>query len=50
MASGKQSGARTADKPVRFKQMSPGQKLVFICKLVVSIVSFGFIFPNLMSD
>jgi len=30
--------------------MTSKQKTVFICKLVVSIISFGFIFPNLMSD
>ena len=33
-----------------FKQMSRGQKTIFILKLAVSIVSFGMIFPNLMSD
>jgi hypothetical protein len=33
-----------------FKQMSGGQKTVFILKLAVCIVSFGMIFPNLMSD
>ncbi|MFL6565896.1 MAG: hypothetical protein ACJ8G5_13265 [Burkholderiales bacterium] len=33
-----------------FKQMSGGQKTVFILKLVVCIISFGMIFPNLMSD
>jgi hypothetical protein len=33
-----------------FKQMSRGQKTMFILKLAVSIVSFGMIYPNLMSD
>ena len=33
-----------------FKQMTGAQKTVFIVKLVISIVSFGLIFPNLMSD
>jgi hypothetical protein len=33
-----------------FKQMSPGQKTIFILKLAISIVSFGMLFPNLMSD
>lgn len=33
-----------------FKQMSRKQKLVFVLKLAVSILSFGFIFPNLMGD
>jgi hypothetical protein len=31
-------------------EMSPQQKLVFVCKLAISIMSFGFIYPNLMSD
>jgi len=30
--------------------MSGQQKLAFVCKVVVSIISFGFIFPNLMND
>jgi len=30
--------------------MSGQQKLTFVCKVVVSIISFGFIFPNLMND
>jgi hypothetical protein len=37
------------EKPLTFKQMSRGQKTVFILKLAVSIISFGMIFPNLMS-
>ena len=42
--------AGTAKEKLTFKQMSPGQKGVFILKLIVSIVSFGMIFPNLMND
>jgi len=30
--------------------MSGQQKFSFVCKVVVSIISFGFIFPNLMND
>jgi hypothetical protein len=30
--------------------MNGQQKFSFVCKLVVSIISFGFIFPNLMND
>jgi hypothetical protein len=44
-----QGSAATARK-LTFKQMSPRQKFVFICKLTISIVSFGMIFPNLMND
>jgi hypothetical protein len=45
-----QGSAATAKKKLTFKQMSPRQKTVFVLKLAVSIVSFGMIFPNLMSD
>lgn len=33
-----------------YSKMSSEQKLRFICKLAVAIISFGFIFPNVMSD
>jgi len=44
-----QGSAATAEK-LTFKQMSPRQKTVFVLKLAVSILSFGMIYPNLMSD
>jgi hypothetical protein len=44
-----QGSAATAQK-LSFKQMSGKQKTVFILKLIASIVSFGMLFPNLMSD
>jgi hypothetical protein len=47
MSNPKQSNPK---QKLTFKQMSPGQKTVFILKLAVSIVSFGMIYPNLMSD
>ena len=31
-------------------EMSTQQKTVFVFKLALSIISFGFIYPNLMSD
>jgi hypothetical protein len=31
-------------------EMTGQQKLGFICKLAISIISFGFIYPNLMND
>jgi hypothetical protein len=31
-------------------EMTGQQKFQFVCKLVVCIISFGFIFPNLMND
>lgn len=45
-----QGSAATADKSLPYAQMSAGQKMVFIGKLAISILSFGFIFPNLTSD
>jgi len=45
-----QGSAATAKQKLTFKEMSGRQKTVFILKLIVSIVSFGMIFPNLMSD
>ncbi len=33
-----------------FKQMKPGQKVVFILKLAICILTFGIVFPNVMSD
>jgi len=45
-----QGSAATAKQKLTYKQMSAGQKTVFILKLAVCIVSFGMIFPNLMSD
>jgi hypothetical protein len=33
-----------------WNEMSSQQKFAFVCKLVVSIISFGFIYPNLMND
>ncbi len=37
-------------KPKKFSEMQPREKVVFILKLAVCIVSFGMIFPNIMSD
>jgi hypothetical protein len=50
MSDAKQGSAATAKKSVPFKEMTPRQKFVFICKLAISILSFGFIYPHLMSD
>lgn len=40
------SAATAQQNKLTFKEMSPKQKFVFIGKLVVSVLSFGFIFPN----
>ena len=33
-----------------FGQMTTGQKVRFVAKLVVCILTFGFAFPNVMGD
>ena len=43
-------GSGGAKKGLTFKEMSGSQKTVFILKLAVCIISFGMIFPNIMSD
>ena len=52
MSNPKQSaqGSGGAKKGLSFKEMSGGQKTVFILKLAVCIMSFGMVFPNIMSD
>ena len=37
-----------AGKP--YAQMTTAQKIRFIAKLTVCILTFGFVFPNVMSD
>jgi len=41
---------KSKQEGVSFKQMKPGQKVVFILKLAVCILTFGIVFPNVMSD
>ena len=33
-----------------FKDMTAGRKMKFILKLAACILSFGFLFPNVMND
>jgi hypothetical protein len=33
-----------------YKEMKPGRKVLFILKLAICIISFGMLFPNVMSD
>ncbi len=33
-----------------FAQMTTAHKVRFICKLTISILTFGFVFPNVMGD
>ena len=45
-----QGSAAPAQQSLKFRDMSLGQKTVFILKLTLSIISFGFIYPNLLTD
>jgi hypothetical protein len=33
-----------------YAQMTAAQKVRWICKLTISILTFGFVFPNVMGD
>jgi len=37
-------------KSIPWAEMNGQQKMIFVLKLSISIISFGFIYPNLMSD
>lgn len=37
-------------KSLPWAEMTAQQKATFVLKLAISIISFGFIYPNLMSD
>jgi hypothetical protein len=34
----------------KFAQMTRRQKVVFVLKVLVCVVSFGMIYPNIMND
>jgi hypothetical protein len=38
------------DKGIPFSKMSGRRKALFICKLIVCIITFGMAFPNVMAD
>ena len=42
----------TTDNPrgTPYKEMKPKQKVLFVIKLVISILTFGMAFPNVMGD
>ena len=35
---------------VRFKEMTGKQKIVYVLKVTVCMISFGMIYPNIMHD
>lgn len=42
--------AATPPPSLRFSEMTRRQKIVFVLKLVVCVISFGMIYPNIMND
>ncbi len=40
----------TKSQGTPYKQMSSKQKVVFILKVTACVLSFGMMFPNVMSD
>lgn len=38
------------DRGTPFNKMSGRRKALFICKLIVCIITFGMAFPNVMAD
>jgi hypothetical protein len=45
-----QGGAAKARQPIPYEQMTPAQKFRFVMKVAVCILTFGFVFPNVMSE
>lgn len=41
-----ESAATPQQEKLTFKEMSSRQKFVYVCRLMVTILSFGFIFPS----
>jgi hypothetical protein len=50
MTDASHGGAAKAQQPLTFKEMTPRQKFHFVLKVVVCVLTFGFVFPNVMSD
>jgi len=50
MSETSQGGAAKAHQSQKYADMSPPQKFRFILKLAACILTFGFAFPNVMSD
>ncbi|MEO8385271.1 MAG: hypothetical protein ABI583_08515 [Betaproteobacteria bacterium] len=42
--------APSFDRGTPFADMRPNQKTLFILKVMLCVVSFGFIFPNVMTS
>jgi len=42
--------AAPKERGTPFNKMSGGRKALFVCKLIVCILTFGMAFPNVMAD
>ena len=42
--------APVSDTGMKYEQMTRGQKVWFVTKVVVCVATFGFAFPNVQSD
>jgi hypothetical protein len=45
-----QGSAATAQRALKFDEMKPMQKMKHVFKVAICMLSFGFIFPHVMSD
>lgn len=45
-----QGSAATAQRSLKFHEMTPLQKVKFVLKVAVCMISFGFIYPHILSD
>ncbi len=45
-----QGSAAPAEKSLKYRDMTPTQKAVFVLKISISVVSFGFLFPHMWGD
>ncbi|MDH5534039.1 MAG: hypothetical protein OEZ08_00505 [Betaproteobacteria bacterium] len=45
-----QGSAASAKPELKFSQMNAAQKGVFVLKVIVMLVTFGFAFPNVLSN
>ena len=34
----------------KWENMTGGEKVSFVCKLFIALCTFGFVYPNVMSD
>ena len=42
--------ADTVERSEKFRDMGAGGKLTFIGKVLIFIVTFGFVFPTILND